>query len=403
MQTRRQAGARATRQLPWAGLVSAIIVLLATCRLGLSLCAHALPTPRAPPPPAGPRGPIPNYHIVPSVPSVRSAHSTRSAPIQDGVRPLVRPRVVHDATVVGVAADGRQASMGHAAEDVADDVADEVAEDVGTAWSMRGLLHGRRRPHKYSVCPVCTVVSCAVGGGCLGHCKRSAKLYICRQSGVAGGQCLDLPEDVPDPDTVPADSLSPLGSAVVEATAPFVGCANITGTADGCPAAGTQGRLADGTAFTVLNTQCHQYRYRLQCATGPGLVTPFFPYGFCWCWVRLSGGGEEWRACRTTEVDIAELGAEVRSGGPNPSANTVRVMSVGDKTVSTFGENEEVDFSAYRYSVSYTVEGENVTVRLSLEFAPQGTVDSVEEEGPIAGDYDYEPDAPLEAPVEGLP
>ena len=117
---------------------------------------------------------------------------------------------------------------------------------------------------------------------------------------------------------IPADRLKPLVSADVQATAPFIGCANFTDTADGCPTAGTTGMLADGSEFTVRATRCNQYRYSLTFTDGPR-PTPFFPLGFCWCILEidstLGSPVREWRACHTTEIDVADSGVQISSGG----------------------------------------------------------------------------------------
>ena len=296
----------------------------------------------------------------------------------------VLPRVMDDAIVTGVVSSELQSVV-------------QSGWAGGAVWSMRALLHGRRRPNRYTVCPVCTIVTCGEGGECTGHCKRGGRLFTCRTQGTAGAFCND--EQSPDAETLPADRLEPLVSAEVRATAPFVGCANITDTADGCPAAGTTGMLADGSDFTVRETQCNQHRYNLTCTNG-ARPTPFFPFGFCWCLMEIDSAWpwgwpvREWRACRTTEIDAADLGAEISSGGPKPSDNVVSVVSTGNDTVSTFGVQEPVDIGTYSFDVRFRAEGEVVAIEMAISYAPQSIVDNVAVEAPIPGGDDYEPVGP---------
>eukprot|EP00892_Ulva_mutabilis_P008138 jgi/Ulvmu1/5697/UM024_0044.1 len=76
---------------------------------------------------------------------------------------------------------------------------------------------------------------------CSGHCKTGRRLFTCRTRGIfiASGFCND--EDKPDPLSLPAEPLDPLRSLSITATQPFIGCANITGLPNGCPASGTTG------------------------------------------------------------------------------------------------------------------------------------------------------------------
>ena len=290
----------------------------------------------------------------------------------------VLPRVMDGAVVIGVMSSEMQSII-------------EGGWAGGGLWSMRGLLHGKRRPSRYSKCPECTFVACGAQARCSGHCKRRGRLFSCRQIGIVGAFCAD--EQSPDPETLPADRLEPLVSAEVQITAPFIGCANITDTADGCPAAGTAGMLADGSDFTVRATQCNQHRYNLTCTNGPR-PTPFFPFGFCWCFLEiestLGSPVREWRACRTTEIDIADLGVEISSGGSTPSDNTVSVVSTGNYTVSTFGVREAVDIGTYIYDMIYRIDGEMVAIDMGISYAPVSYVDNVTAEAPIPGVDDYE-------------
>ena len=70
----------------------------------------------------------------------------------------VMPRVVDGAVVTRVMSSELQSII-------------EDGWAGGAAWSMRGLLHGRGRPSRYSKCPECTFVACDAKSQCSGHCK----------------------------------------------------------------------------------------------------------------------------------------------------------------------------------------------------------------------------------------
>ena len=309
-------------------------------------------------------------------------HRSSGSAAAEELQQNMPPRVVDVAVITGVMSSELQSII-------------EDGWGRGAMWSMRGLLHGRRRPSRYSRCPECTIVTCDAERYCSGHCKKRGRLFTCRSAGTSGAICLDSLS--PDPETLPADRLDPLVSAELKATAPFIGCANITDTADGCPAAGTVGMLADGSDFFVRDTRCNQYRYNLSCNSG-SRPTPFFPFGFCWCLIEMDStmGSpvREWRACRTAEIAVADLGVEINSGGPTPSDNVVSVVSSGNDTVSTFGVQEAVDVQSYCYDVSFRIEGKVVAIDMVISYAPTRFVDNFMAEAPIPGGDDYEPMGP---------
>eukprot|EP00892_Ulva_mutabilis_P000796 jgi/Ulvmu1/10717/UM068_0001.1 len=282
------------------------------------------------------------------------------------------PYDIYDAVVTGVAS-----------VDLQDAVEGSWPWTRGAAvGSRRELLHGRRKPHRYSRCPTCTLVGCDSGGKCSGHCKQNRRLFTCRSRSIVAGLCASDP--LPDPETLPAGRIRRSDSAVVDVTAPFIGCANITGTADGCPAPGTAGQTADGSRFTVRRTHCNQHLYNIECED-----YPFLPFGFCWCFVDIEGAEQEWRACRTTEVDVQGLGVEIGSTGPQPSENAVSVTADGAYTNTTYGDRGIVDPRIYRHAATYLLEG--VTVVTGLSYYNRAIVrdESFVAEGPILGDYDY--------------
>eukprot|EP00892_Ulva_mutabilis_P008780 jgi/Ulvmu1/6274/UM028_0134.1 len=252
------------------------------------------------------------------------------------------------------------------------------AAERGWARGTRVLLHGRRPALLYSVCPTCTLVACSRDSGetrCSGHCKRRRQLFTYRTQGVSGGQCSDL--DKPDPDTVPVDRLDPLRSVALEATAPYIGCAYIVGLPSGCPAAGTAGVRPDGTAYSVLWTQCEAFRYELQCVEGINR-TPFHPFGYCKCVVSIDGGGLSVSACSLAELD-SYSGPPLRESGGVP----VEVFPDDNVTATRFGVRESVDFPIYRYNNTFDVGGEDVLVSMAIWYAPQSTGDNMTLEGPL--------------------
>eukprot|EP00892_Ulva_mutabilis_P008784 jgi/Ulvmu1/6278/UM028_0138.1 len=214
---------------------------------------------------------------------------------------------------------------------------------AGGSWAggRRALLHGRRRAKNYTVCPTCTLISCVAptpenfNSRCSGHCKRNRRLYRCTGSGAAANSCGN--DDAPDPSTVPPDSLPSTSSVQVEATAPFIGCVNITGLPSGCPAAGNTGTRADGTSYRVLWTICEQHMYTLKCSEGAN-KSPFYPFGYCMCVVLITGSGHVQQApCSLEELDgysgppLSDTGmclCGLRRRGAFRSPSLVRVMTL---------------------------------------------------------------------------
>ena len=250
---------------------------------------------------------------------------------------------------------------------------------AGWAGAARTLLHGKRRPAKYSRCNVCTMISCNKNTNlCSGHCKRKGKLFTCRRKGVtaAASPCTD---DRPEVSNLPADTLSPLRSVAVAATAPFIGCANITGLPSGCPAEGTRGVSDDGQRFTVLGSSCEQYRYSLQqCEREGPTVTPFYPFGYCKCVTKSNVGLLDLGACRLSELRYKAPRAADTGGVP------VRVVPEGKITMTTYGESEELDLGRYRYDMVFNFLGATVDVEMVVRDAILNEADDVTLDGPVA-------------------
>ena len=250
--------------------------------------------------------------------------------------------------------------------------ADTVA---GWAGAARGLLHGKRRPSRYSRCNVCTMISCNKDTGiCSGHCKRGKRLYTCRRNSLkaAKAPCID---NLPEISDLPAAALDPLHSVSVAATAPFMGCANITGLPSGCPTAGTRGEPDDGQRFTVLGSACKQYRYSIkQCERA---FTPYYPFGFCVCLTRSDAGSINLAACRLPEVRYVDPAAEETDGVP------VRVWPEGNTTMTLYGVREPLDLVRHRYNTSFHFLGATVDVEMVVEDALLSDADSLTLDGPL--------------------
>ena len=205
------------------------------------------------------------------------------------------------------------------------------------AWAggRRTLLHGKRRPRSYTVCPLCTPVTCNTATKvCSGHCKSSRTLFTCKTGSRVKPGCGEAEDEKPDPATVSPDSITGLASAWVMVTAPYVGCANVSNAADGCPDAGTTGTL-NGDGVTVLASSCTQHLYKLPCArTDP--PSPFYPFGFCMCLLKFDSGRVGRGPCRMSYLDWSGP-----AGGED--AVPVRVALDGAVTRTTFSETDEAD------------------------------------------------------------
>ena len=243
------------------------------------------------------------------------------------------------------------------------------------AGAARGLLHGKRRPSKYSTCSMCTLISCNKDTKiCSGHCKMNRRLFTCHTRGRGSSVCYSV--DKPDPLSLEADPLDPLRSVEVAATAPFIGCANITGLPSGCPAEGTRGVLDGGPEYTVLSSSCEQYLYNLTCAEGMN-ITPFHPFGYCTCMIGYDGGGVAPGPCSLSELDYAAPRLQDTDGVP------VRVFPEGNMTVTTIGEREEVDIRTYRYDTVFDFSSVSVSVEMEVWAAVQTGGTNLTLDGPL--------------------
>ena len=283
----------------------------------------------------------PAWRTFQSSEASNSKHILRAPELANGTILPVLPFIVGDAEVTG----------------------DAGGEDTAGGWakSTRALLHGKRRPSKYSRCPTCTLISCnGVTGVCSGHCKRKSKLFTCQRDGLEDirSPCFD---DLPEISNLPADTLGPLRSVAVAATAPFIGCANITGLPSGCPAEGTWGESADGQMFTVLDSSCQQYRYSIkQCERGFHPVTPFYPFGYCECATRSNVGVIGKAACLLSELSYTAPDAAETGGVP------VRVVPEGNMTMTTYGVREELDQNRFQYDAVLNSSGPAVAVEMRV-------------------------------------
>ena len=235
--------------------------------------------------------------------------------------------------------------------------------DAAASWAgaARGLLHGKRRPSKYSQCNVCTVISCNKAAGiCSGHCKKRRRLFTCRtSSGVTrvAGSCGSV--NPPDPLSLEADPLEPRRTVEVAASAPFIGCANITGLPNACPAEGTRGILDGGLEFTVVRSSCEQYLYNLTC-TQENSKTPFHPFGYCFCAIEYDGGGRVGGPCRLFELNYTAPRLRESDGVP------ISVYPEGNMTVTMYGERGVFDVRLYSYDTVFELGSVTVHAHMGL-------------------------------------
>ena len=253
------------------------------------------------------------------------------------------------------------------------------AAEGGWAGSRRTLLHGKRRPSAYTVCPVCTPITCSTATqSCSGHCKSSRRLFQCKTDGRVAPGC-NAPEDLkPDPATVPPASITGLASAWVMVTAPYVGCANVSNAADGCPEPGTTGTL-NGEGITVLESSCTQHLYKLPCPSpyfDP--PSPFYPFGYCKCLFRFDSGRVGAGPCRLSYLDWSGP-----AGGED--AVPVRVAPDGAVTRTTFAETEETDARTHvlRHTFSSSEGPIDAELWTFIDTASEGF--DIVAEGPLPG------------------
>lgn len=264
------------------------------------------------------------------------------------------PFVVTDAVVTGVASADEARALATFLSGTAESATGAEAPVEAGAGGRRALLHGRRRASAYSRCPNCTVVRCfnrerADGSLCSGHCRQAGRLFTCTTAGRVAGTCDTGEEDRPDPYTVPADELQPLESAVVSATAPFIGCANITNAANGCPDPGTTGMIS-GRRVEVLASTCVQHLYSLPCVDEVN-ATPFFPFGYCECLLEFESViGMLRRPCDLSILEWSGTDAGTDgAGGTSEVPVRVSFDPQRNATITDFAEREEVDPSTYRF------------------------------------------------------
>ena len=174
--------------------------------------------------------------------------------------------------------------------------------ELQTPGGGRGLLHGRRKPRRYAKCNSCTIVRCAGGNACTGHCRKNRKVFHCSEKHRTGGKtgCSSRGDPTVSP-------LEPPDSLVVTATAPFIGCVHIADrpAEAACPAPWTRGVMqavgsSISTAYAVEFSSCTRTEYTPEC-----ISRPYYPLGVCLCSkVSLSGASLGLDACDARELDL---------------------------------------------------------------------------------------------------
>ena len=273
-------------------------------------------------------------------------------------------------------------------------------EEQQAAGGVRALMHGRRRPARYAQCNRCTIVRCAGGSRCTGHCRRNRKVFHCSDKNAAAKSGVSSPRDSGtgigqcEHDGVATVSpLRPPASIVVTATAPFIGCAHIADrSADAaCPAAGVRGVMYPAGSPTAIEyavefSSCTRTEYTPECTN-----RPYYPLGVCLCSkVSLSGEDLGYDACDASELDLPL--ADSRSG---PDEVRVVIEERGT-TVHTgifdYTEPEDEPESEVEVRIQGIATDPTADVTVSLRIF-QGTVVSIrnaevgEVDGVVSDDY----------------
>eukprot|EP00892_Ulva_mutabilis_P004127 jgi/Ulvmu1/2086/UM123_0018.1 len=273
-----------------------------------------------------------------------------------------------------------------------DNTAAAAAAGDGTGGSGgRSLLHGSKKRKKYPKCRKCRMVSCnAQRSFCSGHCRKSGKLFSCSSKTRPDPRCQfsDYRDPtVEDYEGEPPGELDDYDTAVVEAPAPYIGCANIRGRPSGCPARGTLAEVPDRGEAKVLFSRCRVEYYI------PGCLAPLLPFGVCECILRITKRvpGERsivWVPCSSAELE-AGLGVE---GGEEPEEELAVVL--GDGITQTYYSNFTTPGQEPDFTYNVTTEPRNsdaVFVEMSFYKGLVSLRAEVEEGTEVRGDGgDYE-------------
>eukprot|EP00892_Ulva_mutabilis_P012835 jgi/Ulvmu1/9924/UM058_0006.1 len=231
-----------------------------------------------------------------------------------------------------------------------------AARTAGGGSGGRSLLHGTKNMKKYPKCRKCRMVSCnAQRSFCSGHCRSNGKLHYCSSKTLPKARCQsseDRDPTIEDYEGEPPDELEEYDTAVVEAPAPYIGCANIRGRPSGCPARGTLAELPDRGEAKVLFSRCRAEYYI------PGCLAPLLPFGVCECILRITKRvpGQRsivWAPCSTAELE-AGLGV---AGGEEPEEELVVVL--GDGVTQTYYSNFTVPGQEPDFTYNVTTEPRN--------------------------------------------
>jgi len=319
-------------------------------------------------------------------------HGPADVITQQYTGPLAPPVVIDNAVVRGPVSAEMQAEYDADYEEQA--TAGAAGESgVAMAKGRRGLLHGGRRPSRYTRCNLCTVVQCNKDGICTGHCKYGGKLFYCDNGRIIRASTRCEPVSAEQVKSIPISPVYPPKSVTVTVPSPYIGCAEIANCASGCPAPGTKGLLpgdggdeATAIPYQIQSSVCSSQRYLPRCT-----YIPMYPAGICECSkVALDG-----RDLGAGPCSVQEL--EVDTARPGLGDARVFVEKRGDLTHTGFSDytDPDEDSPAYAYSLHVPVDGEEAGVVVELEvfegraFAGNlSDLDSVREEGTvISADY----------------
>ena len=291
--------------------------------------------------------------------------------------------------------------------DVHGPVDDELAagllklfHDQSTTTASRSLLHGPKKPKKYSRCNSCRMVKCNKQTNfCTGHCRKNKQLFFCSSNSVPFASCTSAdsePPTVEDFEGLPPDNMTKYDTVAVSVPSPYMGCVNIGNRPTGCPARGTSAILPGRMRATVVSARCRAEYYI------PACLSPLLPFGVCECVFRITrrprptSGRPELRprvSVAPCSTAVLRAGAGVGGADGSFSDDDLAVVEAGDFTETWFSNftelGQEPDFT---YTVTATSRSTVVNATLSIFSGLVVNTDYLEEGEDISEDYDYDPE-----------